>query len=119
MWAEARKHEKKIRGIVIDLKKRAERRKACYEAIKDDPVSYLRIHGQGMKVHLDPKISEQANACMMPWPGSSANSDDDEPKDEIDRFDVRVHLEAIPIKKKVNIFFSALFIPNLERSKLR
>lgn len=100
MWAEARKHEKKIRGIVIDLKKRAERRKAYYEAIKDDPVSYLRIHGQGMKVHLDPKISEQANACMMPWPGSSANSDDDEPKDEIDRFDVRVHLESIPIKKK-------------------
>lgn len=109
MWAEARKHEKKIRGIVIDLKKRAERRKAYYEAIKDDPVSYLRIHGQGMKVHLDPKISEQANACMMPWPGSTANSDDDEPKDEIDRFDVRVHLESIPIKKKVIIIFATLF----------
>lgn len=48
MWAEARKHEKRIRGIVIDLRKRAERRKAYYDAIKDDPVSYLRIHGNNV-----------------------------------------------------------------------
>ena len=34
MWAEARKHEKKIRGIVIDMRKRAERRRAHYDAIK-------------------------------------------------------------------------------------
>ena len=117
MWAEARKHEKKIRGIVIDLKKRAERRKAYYEAIKDDPVSYLRIHGQSMKVHLDPKISEQANACMMPWPGST--EEDDEKKDEIDRFDARVHLEAIPVKKKVNPPKQTLANSILERPKLR
>ena len=45
MWAEARKHEKKIRGIVIDLRRRAERRRAHYDAIKEDPVSFLRIHG--------------------------------------------------------------------------
>ena len=42
MWAEARKHEKKIRGIVIDLRRRAERRRAHYDAIKEDPVSFTK-----------------------------------------------------------------------------
>lgn len=30
MWQEARKQEKKLRGIMIDYKKRAERRQAYY-----------------------------------------------------------------------------------------
>ena len=30
MWQEARKQEKKLRGIMIDFKKRAERRHAYY-----------------------------------------------------------------------------------------
>lgn len=30
MWQEARKQEKKLRGIMIDFKKRAERRQAYY-----------------------------------------------------------------------------------------
>ena len=51
MWAEARKHEKKIRGIVIDLRRRAERRRAHYDAIKEDPVSFLRIHGNKVKIY--------------------------------------------------------------------
>ena len=33
MWAEARKQEKKIRGIMVDHKKRAERRREYYEKI--------------------------------------------------------------------------------------
>jgi hypothetical protein len=33
MWAEARKQEKKIRGILVDHKKRAERRREYYEKI--------------------------------------------------------------------------------------
>ena len=31
LWADARKEEKKLRGIMVDYKKRAERRKAFYE----------------------------------------------------------------------------------------
>ena len=33
MWHEARKHEKKIRGIMVDHKRRAERRKTYYDKI--------------------------------------------------------------------------------------
>ena len=33
MWAEARKQEKKVRGIMVDHKKRAERRREYYEKI--------------------------------------------------------------------------------------
>lgn len=33
MWHEARKQEKKIRGMLVDYKKRAERRKEYYERI--------------------------------------------------------------------------------------
>jgi hypothetical protein len=33
MWQEARKQEKKIRGLMVDYKKRAERRREFYEKI--------------------------------------------------------------------------------------
>lgn len=33
MWHEARKQEKKIRGMIVDYRKRADRRKLFYERI--------------------------------------------------------------------------------------
>lgn len=33
MWHEARKQEKKIRGMIVDYRKRADRRKEFYEKI--------------------------------------------------------------------------------------
>lgn len=33
MWQEMRKHEKKLRGMIVDYKKRSERRKEYYEKI--------------------------------------------------------------------------------------
>jgi hypothetical protein len=33
MWQEMRKHEKKLRGLIVDYKKRSERRKEYYERI--------------------------------------------------------------------------------------
>jgi splicing factor, arginine/serine-rich 16 len=33
MWHEARKQEKKIRGMIVDYRKRADRRKEFYERI--------------------------------------------------------------------------------------
>lgn len=33
MWQEARKQERKIRGMLVDYKRRAERRKDYYEKI--------------------------------------------------------------------------------------
>jgi len=96
MWAEARKHEKKIRGIVIDLRRRAERRRAHYDAIKEDPVSFLRIHGNKFRIHVNANLSEAAESAMMKW-----NKDEDgEHTDQIDRFDVRAHLDSVPVEKK-------------------
>ena len=88
MWHEARKHEKKIRGIMVDYKKRAERRREFYEKIRRDPASFLQIHGHQLKIHIDATISQAAESSLMPWQGDNNNL--------IDRFDVRAHLDYIP-----------------------
>lgn len=38
MWHEARKHERKLRGMMVDYKKRAERRREYYEKIVSDHI---------------------------------------------------------------------------------
>lgn len=42
MWQEARKNEKKIRSLMVDHKKRVERKKDFYERIRRDPVEFLQ-----------------------------------------------------------------------------
>jgi len=88
MWAEARKQEKKIRGIMVDHKKRAERRREYYEKIKQDPAQFLQISGRSYKLHIDHNAAgpEPPNT-IMPWQGNSEIL--------IDRFDVRAHLDYI------------------------
>ncbi|GFW57917.1 hypothetical protein TNCV_1418641 [Trichonephila clavipes] len=90
MWHEARKQEKKIRGMMVDYKRRAERRREYYEKIKQDPAQFLQVHGRPAKIHLDPAVAIAADspATMMPWQGHADNL--------IDRFDVRAHLDIIP-----------------------
>ncbi|CAH1124175.1 unnamed protein product [Ceutorhynchus assimilis] len=93
MWHEARRQERKIRGMLVDYRKRAERRRDFYERIKADPTQFLQIHGRQCKIHLDPVIAAAADsAVMMPWQGNENNL--------IDRFDVRAHLDYIPPVKK-------------------
>jgi len=88
MWAEARKQEKKIRGIMVDHKKRAERRREYYEKIKQDPAQFLQISGRSCKLHIDHNaIGPEPPNIMMPWQGNAEIS--------IDRFDVRAHLDYI------------------------
>nr|XP_006126523.1 CLK4-associating serine/arginine rich protein [Pelodiscus sinensis] len=91
MWHEARKHERKLRGMMVDYKKRAERRREYYEKIKKDPAQFLQVHGRACKVHLDSAIALAAESPvnMMPWQGDTNNM--------IDRFDVRAHLDYIPM----------------------
>ncbi|CAJ0955842.1 unnamed protein product [Ranitomeya imitator] len=81
MWHEARKHERKLRGMMVDYKKRAERRREYYEKI---------VHGRFCKIHLDSAVALAAESPvnMMPWQG--------DPNNMIDRFDVRAHLDYIP-----------------------
>ncbi|XP_014485461.1 PREDICTED: CLK4-associating serine/arginine rich protein-like isoform X2 [Dinoponera quadriceps] len=90
MWHEARKQEKKIRGMLVDYRRRAERRRDYYEKIKSDPTQFLQLHGRPCKIHLDPAIAAAgaSPANIMPWQGNEDNL--------IDRFDVRAHLDWIP-----------------------
>ncbi|XP_014239835.1 CLK4-associating serine/arginine rich protein isoform X2 [Cimex lectularius] len=90
MWHEVRKQERKIRCMIVDYKRRAERRKDYYEKIKADPTQFLQIHGRPCKIHLDPAVAMAGDSPlnMMPWQGS--------PDVIIDRFDVRAHLDYIP-----------------------
>ncbi|XP_063994017.1 CLK4-associating serine/arginine rich protein-like [Diachasmimorpha longicaudata] len=90
MWHEARKQEKKIRGMLVDYRRRAERRRDYYEKIKSDPTQFLQLHGRPCKIHLDAAIAAAGDspANMMPWQGHDDNL--------IDRFDVRAHLDWIP-----------------------
>ncbi|XP_018571680.1 CLK4-associating serine/arginine rich protein [Anoplophora glabripennis] len=93
MWHEARRQERKIRGMLVDYRRRAERRRDFYEKIKADPTQFLQVHGRQCKIHLDPNIAAAADsAVMMPWQGQADNL--------IDRFDVRAHLDYIPPLKK-------------------
>eukprot|EP00794_Sanderia_malayensis_P017616 gene17616-19370_t len=89
MWHEARKIEKKIRGIMIDYRRRAERRTAYYQKMREDPHQLLRLHGQKCKLYIDSrpdKPSEESQ--LVPWQG--------DPNILIDRFDARSQLDYIP-----------------------
>ncbi|CAF1311337.1 unnamed protein product [Adineta steineri] len=87
MWQEMRKHEKKLRGMIVDYKKRSERRKEYYERIKRDPAEFLQIWGRPAKIHLDPAIATAAESTLTAWR--------DDETTMIDRFDVRSHLDII------------------------
>ena len=43
MWHEQRKEEKRIRGMLVDRRKRAERRRDYYEKIRGDPNQFLQV----------------------------------------------------------------------------
>lgn len=90
MWHEARRQERKIRGLMVDFKKRADRRREYYEKIKMDPTQFLRVYGRPYKINFDPAVAIAAESpqSMMPWQGDTSNM--------IDRFDVRAHLDYIP-----------------------
>lgn len=90
MWHEARKQERLIRGMIVDYRRRAERRRDFYEKIKADPTQFIQLYGRPCKIHLDPVVAAAGDspAIMMPWQGDTTNL--------IDRFDVRAHLDHIP-----------------------
>ncbi|MEQ2161737.1 hypothetical protein GOODEAATRI_012586 [Goodea atripinnis] len=76
MWQEARKHERKLRGMMVDYKRRGERRREYYEKIavccvhlalllsrqKKDPAQFLQVHGRSYKIHLDPAVALAAES---------------------------------------------------------
>eukprot|EP00731_Ephydatia_muelleri_P022117 Em0014g708a len=92
MWHEARKQEKKIRGVMIDFQRRAERRREHYERTRGDPNQLLRVYGGQCKLHLDPTGGER-DSTMIPWQG--------DPDNLISRYDVRIHMDLIPDYSKL------------------
>lgn len=76
--------------MLVDYKRRAERRREYYEKIKQDPTQFIQLHGRPVRIHLDPAVASAAEApgSMMPWRGDADSM--------IDRFDVRAHLDALP-----------------------
>ncbi|EDX14257.1 GD21116 [Drosophila simulans] len=96
MWHEARKQERKIRGLIVDYRKRAERRQYFYDKIQADPTQFLQLHGRRSKIYLDPAVAAAGDgaAIIVPWQGQQDNL--------IDRFDVRAHLDHIPPVNKTN-----------------
>ncbi|KRZ35468.1 BTB/POZ domain-containing protein KCTD3 [Trichinella pseudospiralis] len=91
MWFEARRQEKKIRSIMVDHKKRADRRRSFYDKIKKDPSEFLQIHGEACKIYADAAAASAATATWRRWQGN--------PSVMIDRFDVRAHLDTLPSKE--------------------
>ena len=64
MWHEARKHEKKLRVLIVDYRRRAERRREYYEKFKADPAQFMQVHGRACRIHIDPQITAAADNCM-------------------------------------------------------
>ncbi|KAI6656425.1 hypothetical protein LOD99_1221 [Oopsacas minuta] len=87
MWHESRKQEKKVKGMLIDYQKRAERRKDHYEKMKSDPLQLLRITGTTCKLHLNPSVSNNEYSVLVPWQGNSDVM--------MSRFDGLAHLDYI------------------------
>ena len=89
MWHEARKQEKKIRGMMVDYRKRSERRRLYYHQIRADPTQFLRLQGTPCHIYVEEDAAEIeiAASALMPWQGDKTNL--------IDRFDVRANLDII------------------------
>lgn len=69
MWQEARKQEKKIRGILVDYRKRAERRHEFYTSHKADPNQFLRLQGNKCRIHFDYQTADNTDLALISWQG--------------------------------------------------
>lgn len=91
MWHEARKQERRIRGLIVDYRRRAERRQDFYEKIvswkfvdlisicsymellivfylelqQADPTQFIQIHGRRCKIHLDPAVASAGDGAAI------------------------------------------------------
>ena len=64
MWHEARRQERMVKGMIVDYRKRAERRRNFYEKTKQDPTQFLQVrkpHVQAVKLLADFTLCQFAN----------------------------------------------------------
>ncbi|KAL0145877.1 alternative splicing regulator-domain-containing protein [Mucor lusitanicus] len=90
MWQEAKANDKRIRELMVDHRKRAERRRAYYESRLGDPQQLIRVIGSSTKLYPDAEqfYYHENPENLMPW---QAN-----PDIRIDRFDGRSLLDFVP-----------------------
>ncbi|CAG8691877.1 2635_t:CDS:10, partial [Dentiscutata erythropus] len=91
MWHAARQQEKKIKELMVDHKKRAERRRAYYESRLGDPSQLLRLTGTASKLFPNAEqhyFYENSEKSLMQWQGDAET--------RIDRFDGRALLDYLP-----------------------
>lgn len=57
VWTEARKQERRLKGMMVDYKKRAERRREYYDRIKTDPAQFMQVRADVvLRIPRDPSI---------------------------------------------------------------
>ncbi|KAI8645963.1 alternative splicing regulator-domain-containing protein, partial [Parasitella parasitica] len=90
MWQEAKANDKRIRELMVDHRRRAERRRAYYESRLGDPQQLIRVIGSSTKLYPDAEqfYYHENTENLMPW---QANTDI-----KIDRFDGRSLLDFVP-----------------------
>ncbi|KAL7335513.1 hypothetical protein PS15p_200973 [Mucor circinelloides] len=90
MWQEAKANDKRIRELMVDHRKRAERRRAYFESRLGDPQQLIRVIGSSTKIYPDAEqfYYHENPENLMLW---QANSDI-----KIDRFDGRSLLDFVP-----------------------
>lgn len=90
MWQEAKANDRRIKELMSDHKKRAERRRAYYESRLGDPQQLIRVIGSSSKLYPDAEqfYYHDNPENLMPWQGN--------PDIKIDRFDGRSLLDFVP-----------------------
>eukprot|EP01134_Creolimax_fragrantissima_P007056 CFRG7056T1 len=87
MWHQSRANEKRVKGLIVDHKKRAERRRQRIAQFQSDPFQHLRVNGSAMTLNINPSEREkvESGSHLVAWQTDGNVM--------IDRFDVRIHLD--------------------------
>ncbi|KAG1052928.1 hypothetical protein G6F43_004960 [Rhizopus delemar] len=90
MWQEAKANDKRIKDLMANHKRRAERRRAYHESRLGDPQQLLRVIGSSLKLYPDAEqfYYHENPENLMAWQGN--------PDIKIDRFDGRSLLDFVP-----------------------
>ncbi|KAK3812185.1 MAG: hypothetical protein J3Q66DRAFT_349612, partial [Benniella sp.] len=90
MWKTVAKEEKRVKDLLENAKRRAQRRRAYYDSKLGDPLQLLRVSGTAVRLETNPEtytFNEDAKS-LMPWAS--------DPSVKIDRFDGRALLDFLP-----------------------
>ncbi|KAG0252342.1 hypothetical protein BG011_007025, partial [Mortierella polycephala] len=90
MWKTVAKEERRIKDLLEDARRRAQRRRAFYDSKLGDPIQLLRVSGVALQLVTNPEnhAHNEDAKNLMPWAS--------DPSVRIDRFDGRALLDYLP-----------------------